>query len=155
MILDLFLAVVDLTSVKGFAFNFYLVLFFETTGSVFIFVSVISSNFNKLPLLLTVGVTRKIPDKNASYSKLSKTSPLSDFSLTVLKKDTFKGKNTNSQKFLMFELVAVSISYSVFVTLLSVGFVSVCRMILGKEVPYYKLSKTVHLTIISQTFIDK
>ena len=62
MVLDLFLALVDLTPVRVFALNFDLILIFETTGKVFIFVSVVSSNFNKLPFVLTVGVTRKFSE---------------------------------------------------------------------------------------------
>ena len=39
-------------------------------------VNVVSSNFNSLPFVLTVGVTHKISDAKVSYSKLSKNVPL-------------------------------------------------------------------------------
>ena len=68
VVLDLILALVDLTSVIGVALNFDLILIFETTGLIFIFVSVMSSTFNKLPFVLTVGVTRKIRELNRQYS---------------------------------------------------------------------------------------
>ena len=75
LFLDLSLAIVYLTSVRGFAFYFYLIILFETTGFVFIFVSVVSSTFNKLPFMFTVGVTRKILDPNKSYYKILTTAP--------------------------------------------------------------------------------
>ena len=53
----LFLALVDLTSVRGFAFNFDLILVFETTCFVYIFFSVASFTFNKLTFIFEVGVT--------------------------------------------------------------------------------------------------
>ena len=86
MVLDFFLDVVDQTSVRGFAFKFDFILVFETTSLVFIFVSVVSSTFNKLPFVLTVGATRKNSKLNRSYSKLSKTVPLSVIPPTALEK---------------------------------------------------------------------
>ena len=76
MVLDFFLGIVDLTSVRGFAFNFDLTLIFEKTCLVFILVSVVSSAFNKLPFVFTVGIIRNISGPNRSYSKISKTVPI-------------------------------------------------------------------------------
>ena len=84
--LDLFLDIFALTLVRGFAFNFDFILLLETTGLVFIFVSVVYSTFNKLPLVLKVGITRKISDPNTSYSKLSKTAPFVIISSVAIKK---------------------------------------------------------------------
>ena len=84
MVLDLFLALVDITSVRGFASKFDLILLFETLGFFSIFVSVVSSTFNKLPFVLGVGVTRKISKRNRSYYKLSKTPPIAIISPMVL-----------------------------------------------------------------------
>ena len=41
VVLDFFLGMVDITSVRVFAYNFGFILLFETTGLVFIFVSVV------------------------------------------------------------------------------------------------------------------
>ena len=71
-ILYVFLDPVDLTSVRGFDFNFYFIIFFETPGLVFIFVSVVSLTFNKLTFVLTFGVTPEFLEPNLLYSKLTK-----------------------------------------------------------------------------------
>ena len=55
----------------------------------------------------------------------------------------------------MFECVSVSVLSSIFATLLFVGFIAVLRMLIGQEILYYKLSKTVPLAIILPTFIEK
>ena len=58
----------------------------------------------------------------------------------------------------MFELVSASVASSIFVTLLFVafvGFIDVRRMILGQEISYSKLSKTVPLAIISLTVLEQ
>ena len=68
---------VDLNSVRVFVFNFYFILLLKTIGLVFIFVSVVSSTFNKMLFMLTVGVTYKISYPNRSYSNILKTVPLS------------------------------------------------------------------------------
>ena len=86
MVLDIFLALVVITLVRGFAFNFDLIIIFETNGLVFIFVSVVSSTLKKLPFVLTVGATRQISDPDRSYYKLSKTVPLPIILSTVLEK---------------------------------------------------------------------
>ena len=91
----LFLAVVYLTLVRGFDFNFDLFLPLETTGLVLIFVSVVSSTFNKLPFVLKVGVARKISEPNRSYSKFTKNIPLVIILPTVIYKGSFKGNNIN------------------------------------------------------------
>ena len=76
MVLDLFLDLVDITSVRDFALNLDLVLLFETTGLFFTFVSVVSSAFNKLLFVLTVGVIRNVSEPNITYYNLSKTDPV-------------------------------------------------------------------------------
>ena len=55
----------------------------------------------------------------------------------------------------MFELVSVSVFNSIFVTLLFVGFGNVSHMLLGHEISYSKLSKTVPLGILSPSVFDK
>ena len=72
----IFYYLVDLTSVREFTLNFYLILLVETIGLVLIFFSVVYLTFNNLPFVLTVGVIRKISDPNMLYSKLFKTAPL-------------------------------------------------------------------------------
>ena len=52
MVIYIYLDLVDLTSVRGFAFNFYFIILLGRTGLVLIFVSVVSSTFNKLPFVL-------------------------------------------------------------------------------------------------------
>ena len=67
-------------------------------------------------------------------------------------------KEQKSQKALMFELISASFASSIFVTLLFVafaGFIDVRRMILGQEISYSKLSKTVPLSIIPPTVFEK
>ena len=67
-------------------------------------------------------------------------------------------KEQKSQKALMFELVSASVASLIFVTLLFVafvGFIDVRRMILGQEISYSKLSKTVPLAIISLTVLEQ
>ena len=84
VVLALFLDLFNLTSVRGFDYNSGLILLFETTGLVFIFVSVMSSTFNKLLFVLTVGVTRNISDPNRSYSNISKSVPIDIFLIMVI-----------------------------------------------------------------------
>ena len=96
--LYLFFDLVDLTSLRGFALNFYLIPLFETTGLVLTFVNVAPLTFKNLPSVLTVGVTRKISDPNKLYSKISQTPPLSIILSPVLKKLIFKWKKTNPKR---------------------------------------------------------
>ena len=84
VVLDLFLDIVDITSVRNFDFNFGLILLFEITGLVFIFVSVVSYTLKKLPFVLTVWCYTKNSDPNISYSNLSKTAPFNITLPTVL-----------------------------------------------------------------------
>ena len=72
VILDFSLDTVDLTYIGLFYLNFDLIIFFETTLLVLIFVSVVYSTFYKLLLMLTVGVTRNISEPNRSHSKTLK-----------------------------------------------------------------------------------
>ena len=60
VVLALFLDLIDLTSVRGFDFNFDFIILFRKNGLIYISVSVLSSVFNLLSLVLTVGVTREI-----------------------------------------------------------------------------------------------
>ena len=78
--------IVDITSVRGFAFNLYFILVLETTGLVLTFFGIVSSTFNKLPFVLTLGATRKISEPNISHPNLSKTVPLSIIFRIVLNK---------------------------------------------------------------------
>ena len=66
-----------------------------------------------------------------------------------------ESKELKIQKALVFEPVSVSVASSIFVTILFVGFVDMCRMLLGQERSYSKLSKTVSLAVISPTVIEK
>ena len=57
-------------------------------------------------------------------------------------------KKQKSQKSLIFGLVSGKVASLIFSTLLFVGFISVCRMVLGQEILYSKISKNVPLDII-------
>ena len=94
----LFLDIFAITLVRGFAFNFGLILLLETTGLVFIFVSVMYLTFNKILFVLKFGVTRKISEPNALYSKLFKTAPFAIISEVVIKKWSFKGMGKNPKR---------------------------------------------------------
>ena len=93
-----FFDIVDLISVNGFVFNLALVLFFHSTGLVFIFVSNLSSTFNKLPFVLIVGITHKILDLNRSYYIIYKTTPIAIISSIVLNNWSFKRKYTTTKR---------------------------------------------------------
>ena len=78
------MGLVDLTSVAGFALNMGLILLFETTVLVVIFVNIVASSFNKRPFVLAISVTRITSEPNISYSNLYKTVPLAIIPPTVL-----------------------------------------------------------------------
>ena len=106
-IVVLFLGINDLTLLRGFAFNFYFLILFKTTGLVFIYVSVVSSDFNNISFVLTVGATRTISDPNIFYSKISQIVPLSIISPRVVYNWIFKGNNTNTKSLWSFNLFAL------------------------------------------------
>ena len=91
VVLD-FLDLVDIILSRGFDFNFDLILLFETTGLVFISVSVVSLNFNKLSFVLTVDATQKKSEPNILYSNIFKTLPSVIILSRVLDKKSFKVK---------------------------------------------------------------
>ena len=81
--LDLSLTLVDLTSVRGFDFNFDLI---QLSKQQVWFSFFLPSTLNKLPFVLTFGVTRKISKPNRLYSNISKTTSIAIISPTVPKK---------------------------------------------------------------------